>query len=234
MSIKHSLKSHSLEFSTMSAWLAIRLPPHSCSHFCVFPHTHKQVSLRQEEEGANNSNQAQQPSSVNESSPNQPEVTFWQEVMDANTNHVYYWNPDTNEVTWTLPANGVITNEVAGGGGDDGSGMGTGQDGMEMEKSTGGGGGAESKEKSELVSSQKETAKKSSATKKVAKEKADIDMFASPMEEEEEASSKKEELEAAVTVSAPQEERSSPSKKRKASPPRELSDSGTEKEPAGI
>ena len=218
----------------MSAWLAIRLPPHSCSHFCVFPHTHKQVSLRQEEEGANNSNQAQQPSSVDESSPNQPEVTFWQEVMDANTNHVYYWNPDTNEVTWTLPANGVITNEVAGGG-DDGGGMGTGQDGIGTEKSTGGGGGgAESKEKSEVVSSQKETVKKSSATKKVAKEKDDIDMFASPMEEEEEeASSKKEEMEAAITVSAPQEERSSPSKKSKASPPREPTDTSADKEPAG-
>jgi len=37
------------------------------------------------------------------------EITFWQEVVDPNTNHSYYWNPKTNEVTWTLPENGVIS-----------------------------------------------------------------------------------------------------------------------------
>ena len=37
------------------------------------------------------------------------EITFWQEVVDPNTNHSYYWNPQTNEVTWTLPENGVIS-----------------------------------------------------------------------------------------------------------------------------
>lgn len=61
----------------------------------------------------------------------QLEVTFWQEVMDPNTNHVYYWNPETNEVTWTLPANGVISNEMASG-----NETGTGQSGLENETST--------------------------------------------------------------------------------------------------
>ena len=35
--------------------------------------------------------------------------TFWQQVMDPNTNHPYYWNPITNEVCWTLPEGGVIS-----------------------------------------------------------------------------------------------------------------------------
>ena len=166
-------------------------------------------------------------------------MTFWQEVMDANTNHVYYWNPETNEVTWTLPANGVIANEVAGSGGD--GGMGTGQDGMGTENSTGGGGAAaaaefkqssqKSETKIEIVSSHKETAK-SSATKKVAK-KAEIDMFESPMEE---PSPKKKQPQASQAVeedtqaAVATQERGS-SKKRKASP--EPTDSSTDKEPAG-
>ena len=37
------------------------------------------------------------------------EITFWQEVVDPTTNHSYYWHPQTNEVTWTLPENGVIS-----------------------------------------------------------------------------------------------------------------------------
>ena len=39
------------------------------------------------------------------------EITFWQEVVDPNTNHAYYWNPLTNEVAWTLPENGVISED---------------------------------------------------------------------------------------------------------------------------
>lgn len=37
-------------------------------------------------------------------------VTFWQEVNDPKTNHSYYWNPTTNEVSWNLPPNAVISN----------------------------------------------------------------------------------------------------------------------------
>ena len=33
------------------------------------------------------------------------------QVIDPNTNHAYYWNPATNEVCWTLPENGVISDE---------------------------------------------------------------------------------------------------------------------------
>ncbi len=32
-------------------------------------------------------------------------------MVDPNTNHAYYWNPATNEVSWTLPENGVINDE---------------------------------------------------------------------------------------------------------------------------
>lgn len=39
------------------------------------------------------------------------EITFWKEVVDPNTNHAYYWNPLTNEVAWTLPENGVISED---------------------------------------------------------------------------------------------------------------------------
>ena len=35
--------------------------------------------------------------------------TFWHQVVDANSNHPYYWNPLTNEVSWTLPDGGVST-----------------------------------------------------------------------------------------------------------------------------
>ena len=136
----------------MSTWLAIRLlHSHSCSHFASFTCIRKkQVSLRGGEGEASASNSSQVQPLAEES---QPEVTFWQEVMDANTNHVYYWNPETNEVTWTLPANGVIANEVpcsGGGGGDDG--------GMGTENSTNIGAAAESKTKSdEVASAQRET-----------------------------------------------------------------------------
>ena len=191
------------------------------------------MSLPEGGETASNSSQVQ--SSAEESQ--QPVVTFWQEVMDANTNHVYYWNPETNEVTWTLPANGVITNEVAGddGDGDDGGGMGTGQGGMGTEKSATSGSSAESKTKKEVgSSSQKETAKLS-ATKKVAK-KAEIDMFESLMEETSSPTKKNSTVSQALVEEDPraavatQEERSS-SKKREASP--EPADSGTDKEPLG-
>lgn len=33
------------------------------------------------------------------------------QVVDPNTNHTYYWNPTTNKVVWTLPENGVITDD---------------------------------------------------------------------------------------------------------------------------
>lgn len=45
----------------------------------------------------------------NKSSAETP-ITFWQEVTDPKTKHSYYWNPATNEVNWTLPANAVISN----------------------------------------------------------------------------------------------------------------------------
>jgi hypothetical protein len=40
-------------------------------------------------------------------------ITFWQEVKDPKTNHVYYWNTVTNETSWTLPPNAVLTSEAA-------------------------------------------------------------------------------------------------------------------------
>lgn len=40
-------------------------------------------------------------------------ITFWQEVKDPKTSHPYYWNPSTNEVSWTLPTNGVLTSEAS-------------------------------------------------------------------------------------------------------------------------
>lgn len=40
-------------------------------------------------------------------------ITFWQEMKDPKTNSSYYWNPSTNNVSWTLPANGVLTNEAS-------------------------------------------------------------------------------------------------------------------------
>ena len=44
--------------------------------------------------------------------------SFWQQVMDPNTNHPYYWNPLTNEVLWSLPEGGVITGGGVGGVGE--------------------------------------------------------------------------------------------------------------------
>ena len=38
-------------------------------------------------------------------------ITFWKQLTDPNTNHAYYWSPKTNQVTWTLPNNGVIADE---------------------------------------------------------------------------------------------------------------------------
>ena len=40
-------------------------------------------------------------------------VSFWREVKDAKTNNSYYWNPDTNVTSWTLPENAVITSEAS-------------------------------------------------------------------------------------------------------------------------
>ena len=45
--------------------------------------------------------------------PAEISVTFWQEVKDPKTNHPYYWNPSTNEVSWTLPENAVLTSEAS-------------------------------------------------------------------------------------------------------------------------
>lgn len=30
--------------------------------------------------------------------------TSWQHLMDENTKHYYYWNTQSNAVTWTIPA----------------------------------------------------------------------------------------------------------------------------------
>ena len=30
-------------------------------------------------------------------------VTVWQQTLDDNTQHFYYWNTVTNEVTWEIP-----------------------------------------------------------------------------------------------------------------------------------
>ena len=30
-------------------------------------------------------------------------TTNWQHLMDANTKHYYYWNTESNAVTWTIP-----------------------------------------------------------------------------------------------------------------------------------
>jgi len=30
-------------------------------------------------------------------------TTAWQHLMDEKTSHFYYWNTETNEVTWTIP-----------------------------------------------------------------------------------------------------------------------------------
>lgn len=203
----------------MSSWLAIRLHSDTHSHLHIFAHTLEQVSSGGAA-AASNSSQVQSSSEVS-----QLEVTFWQEVMDPNTNHVYYWNPETNEVTWTLPANGVITNEVAGG---EEGGMGTGNSagGAEPKHTS-----QKSETKSEVVSAQKETTTaKSSATKKVAK-KAEIDMFESSVEDpgppKKPPASQTADGDVQAAVIA--QERST--NKRKASP--ELTDSGTDKEPSG-
>ncbi|XP_064394564.1 formin-J-like isoform X4 [Halichondria panicea] len=40
------------------------------------------------------------------------ELTFWKQVTDPKSNHTYYWNPRTNQVSWTLPDNGVIADNT--------------------------------------------------------------------------------------------------------------------------
>lgn len=40
-------------------------------------------------------------------------------MVDPNTNHVYFWNPDTNEVSWTLPEGGVLSVQQSAGGEED-------------------------------------------------------------------------------------------------------------------
>lgn len=46
------------------------------------------------------------------------QVTFWQQVSDGN--NTYYWNPVTGEVSWLLPAGGVVQNQDGSGGGREG------------------------------------------------------------------------------------------------------------------
>ena len=45
--------------------------------------------------------------------PNDTPVTFWHEIKDTKTSYHYYWNAETNETTWTLPENAVITSAAA-------------------------------------------------------------------------------------------------------------------------
>lgn len=40
-------------------------------------------------------------------------VTFWNEVKDVKSNNTYYWHPETNRTSWTLPENAVITSEAS-------------------------------------------------------------------------------------------------------------------------
>ena len=40
-------------------------------------------------------------------------ISFWQEVKDSKSGHIYYWNPTTNQVSWTLPENAVLTSEAS-------------------------------------------------------------------------------------------------------------------------
>lgn len=37
------------------------------------------------------------------------DLSYWQALVDPNTNHAYYWNSLTNEVSWTIPGGGVIS-----------------------------------------------------------------------------------------------------------------------------
>ena len=174
------------------------------THIHTHTHTHTQVSseaMEQEEPSQlqATSQAAEQP---------QFEVTFWQEVMDPNTNHVYYWNPDTNEVSWTLPANGVISNEVTGGMGTEQGGTGTKQGetgtkqgGTGMNNSTDGAdssqhsqsapGGSVAGAQGETSSSAPQNSVKKTgghvlvAKSTAAKKTAEIDMFEATMEESE-------------------------------------------------
>jgi hypothetical protein len=56
-------------------------------------------------------NMAEQEPTLQSGAPSVGEVptSFWHQVMDSNSNHPYYWNPVTNEVSWTLPDGGVIS-----------------------------------------------------------------------------------------------------------------------------
>ena len=109
------------------------------------------------------------------SDPSQPEVTFWQEVTDANTNHVYYWNQETNQVSWTLPANGVIANDV-------GSGTGTGQDGMGTDNSMSID-GTNSVATSDVTQKAPTGSGVKSSSKKATKKVVEVDMFESPVDQ---------------------------------------------------
>ena len=47
-------------------------------------------------------------------------VTFWQKAVDGKTNHIYYWNQETLESSWTLPDGGVIVSGESNETADDG------------------------------------------------------------------------------------------------------------------
>ena len=63
----------------------------------------------------------QQPSAAAEA-PSQQVPTYdsnsvWHECLDPSTQHVYYWNTVTDEVTWTFPENGTVSVAPAAGAG---------------------------------------------------------------------------------------------------------------------
>ena len=190
------------------------------SHFISLIHTHLQVSSEVVDQ-ASSGHLSQQTAATSHpplppSSSEHPqlEVSFWQEVTDPNTNHVYYWNPETNEVSWTLPANGVISNEVAGG------------TEMETENSAGGMEGGASAAQGDPVknaATASGTISVSNSSSVKTKKKDEVDIFASAIDESNSTtmpgpSTKPVDQPTVVQDEGATEESISSSKKRKASP----------------
>lgn len=71
---------------------------------------------RQEESGGGGGDNG----SSGDGGGSEPAITFWRQVVDEKSNHTYYWNRETNTVSWTLPAGGVLSN-VEGTSDEDGS-----------------------------------------------------------------------------------------------------------------
>ena len=94
-------------------------------------------------------------------------ITFWRQVVDPNTNHAYYWNPQTNEVCWTLPDNAVISADQDNTGGSQPEGEGQYADYYAYYSQTSYG----DTEKNPKNSSKSERKSKRSATKKSNSEK---------------------------------------------------------------